>query len=283
VSDGIKIITEPSVYLVGSTGCSLLGIGEFLADNDMRGWDTDARGHGEIMTEIGGRLCYLSFKNPRPGGNKAYIDHILESGHGSVVEHATFNLIFTGVSRSLTHELIRHRAGMAYSELSQRFVDVSDCAFVVPPLLIQGKGEFEQHGHEWQYLDDGMRGRIAPYKVWLNACYESQRRYAAMVESLEEMIPASTDKTARRKQVREAARSVLPNCTETKIFVTTNGRAARHFLEMRGSLGADAEIRRLTLAVLPVLHNAAPNLFGDYEVKVSEDGIEYITTPYRKV
>ena len=77
----------------------------------------------------------MSFQRPRPGGNKAYIGHLLEVGHGSVLEHAVFNLLFTGVSRSLTHELVRHRAGFGFSQLSQRFVDESKCSFVEPEVI----------------------------------------------------------------------------------------------------------------------------------------------------
>ena len=77
-------------------------------------------------------LWPLRFAKPRPGGNSAYIQHIKETGHGSVLEHAVWSLIFTDVSRSLTHELVRHRAGVGYSQLRQRYVDESVAEFVVP-------------------------------------------------------------------------------------------------------------------------------------------------------
>src|SRR5438034_11227619 len=77
----------------------------------------------------------MSFAKPRTGGNQAYIGHILEVGHGSVLEHAVWNLIITGVSRSFTHELIRHRAGFGYSQLSQRYVDESEASYVEPDCI----------------------------------------------------------------------------------------------------------------------------------------------------
>src|SRR5919202_4719305 len=77
----------------------------------------------------------MSFLRPRPGGNAAYLSHIKESGHGSVLEHAVWNFLITGVSRSLTHELIRHRAGMGYSQLSQRYVDESVAEYVEPDCI----------------------------------------------------------------------------------------------------------------------------------------------------
>src|SRR5205085_4420758 len=89
----------------------------------------------EVLCETAGRICYLSFAKPRPGGNAAYLHNIKESGHGSVLEHAVWNLLVTGISRSLTHELIRHRAGFGYSQLSQRYVDESVAEYVEPDLI----------------------------------------------------------------------------------------------------------------------------------------------------
>ena len=92
---------------------------------------------GERLAEFAGRLCYMSQKNPANRDTRDYLDNIKKQGHGSVLEHATYSLLVEGVSRSLTHELVRHRAGFAYSQLSQRYVDESHAAFVVPP-AIQG-------------------------------------------------------------------------------------------------------------------------------------------------
>jgi thymidylate synthase ThyX len=111
--DSIRILREPTVYLVGRQVVGDAEVDRFLADHGVA-WQTDTEVAGEELAEVAGRLCYMSFAKPRPGGNKAYIDHILEVGHGSVLEHAVWNFIFTGISRSCTHELIRHRAGFGY-------------------------------------------------------------------------------------------------------------------------------------------------------------------------
>ena len=232
-------------------------LGRFLDAHDVGHWETDTEVGAEKLVEVAGRLCYMSFAKPRPGGNAAYIEHILEVGHGSVLEHAVFSLLITGVSRSLTHELIRHRAGMSYSQLSQRYVDESDCNFVLPPGIAIG---------------------TPVYDSWVYQCRDSAYLYKFAAEHLESSFVDIPDKTARRKAAREAARSILPNCTETKIVVTGNARAWRHFLELRGSEHADAEIRRLARAVLETLQAAAPNLFGDYTV---QNGC--ISTPSKKV
>jgi thymidylate synthase (FAD) len=258
----ITVLTEPKVYLVGRQIADDQVIQEFLTDHQVGHWTTDTEVGAEKMIEVAGRVCYMSFARPRPGGNHAYIEHILEVGHGSVLEHAVFSLLITGVSRSLTHELVRHRAGFGYSQLSQRFVDESECSFVIPPVI----GE-----------DPDLKA------IWMEAVRSAQESYQKLSDGLAAKMSDIEDKTLRRKRAREAARSVLPNATETKIFVTGNGRALRHFIEMRGDVAADMEIRRLAVAVLKVLQAASPNLFGDYELVETEDGIQAVKTPFRKV
>src|SRR5438874_3550342 len=93
-----------------------------------------------------------------------------------------------------------------------------------------------------------------------------------LTEKLQERFRDEPDKTLRRKLARQAARSVLPNATETKIFVTANARALRHFIELRGSRHAETEIRQLAVQVLRVMQKEAPHLFGDYELVPLPDG-----------
>src|SRR5947209_10966315 len=109
----MRILREPTVYLMGRQETNDAEVDRFLADHGVA-WQTDTEVAGEHLVEVAGRVCYMSFAKPRPGGNKAYLGHILEVGHGSVLEHAVWNLLITGVSRSLTHELVRHRAGFGY-------------------------------------------------------------------------------------------------------------------------------------------------------------------------
>src|SRR5204863_4408334 len=102
-------------------------------------------------------------------------------------------------------------------------------------------------------------------------------------ELLTERMKDEPDRTARRKNARQAARSVLPNATETKIFVTANARALRHFLEQRGSRHAEPEIRKLANRMLDVLQRESPNLFSDYRRDPLPDGTFEVVTDYRKV
>ncbi len=256
------ILRDPKVILVGRQSIDEDGLKRFLAEEGVSKWTTDTEEAGETLVEVAGRLCYKSYARPRPGGNAAYIGHILEVGHGSVLEHAVFNFIITGVSRSLTHEFVRHRAGFGFSQLSQRFVDEGECAFVEPDAIAD---------------DPHLHG------VWLAAISACQEAYRELADGLAAKFAHLEDKTLRRKKAREAARSVLPNATETQIFVTGNARALRHFIEMRGDAAADAEIRKVALAMLRILQAESPNLFGDYRIEAHPGGGEAAKTPFKKV
>jgi thymidylate synthase (FAD) len=257
----IRVLREPTAYLVGRQTIDQETLDQFLADHGVS-WQTDTEVAGEYLSELAGRLCYMSYAKPRPGGNKAYLDHILEVGHGSVLEHAVWNFIFTGVSRSLTHELVRHRAGFGFSQLSQRYVDESIAEYVEP---------------------DAIAADPEMHALWLEAVGHAHLAYMKLVEKLAEHYKSEPDRTLRRKLARQAARSVLPNATETKIFVSANARALRHFIEMRASRHAEVEIRKLAVRVLEIMKAEAPNLFGDYQLVPLPDGTFEAVTTHRKV
>jgi thymidylate synthase (FAD) len=217
---------------------------------------------GERLAEFAGRLCYMSQRNPASRATREYLENIKRQGHGSVLEHASYSVLFEGVSRSLTHELVRHRAGWAYSQLSQRYVDESEANFVVPPAIV---------------------GDEALETAWREQIDAAQRSYVALVERLMEKYGWVADKVHRRKMAREAARGVLPNSTETKIVVTGNARAWRTMLELRASEGAELEIRRLAVAALRLLQAEAPAFFSDFEIYSAEDRREAARLTYHKV
>jgi thymidylate synthase (FAD) len=257
----IRVLREPTVYLVGRQVVAQAEIDRFLADHGVS-WQTDTEVAGEYLAETAGRICYMSFARPRPGGNQAYLDHILDVGHGSVLEHAVWNFVFCGVSRSLTHELIRHRAGFGFSQLSQRYVDESVAEYVEP---------------------DAIAADPEAHRLWLDAVAHSHQAYVQLVQKLQEHFKDEPDRTLRRKLARQAARSVLPNATETKIFVTGNARALRHFIEMRASRHAETEIRKLAVQLLRLMQQEAPHLFSDYQLIPLPDGTLEAVTSHRKV
>ena len=217
---------------------------------------------GERLAEFAGRLCYMSQRNPAGRSTREYLENIKRQGHGSVLEHANYSLLLEGVSRSLTHELVRHRAGFAYSQLSQRYVDESDAHFVVPPAIA---------------------GDAALEEAWRTQIEGAQAAYVALVEQLMERYGWVADRVHRRKMAREAARGVLPNSTETKIVVTANARAWRTMLELRSSEAAELEIRRMAIAVLRVLQAEAPAFFSDFEIYRAEDRREAARIGHHKV
>src|SRR5690242_6301461 len=217
---------------------------------------------GEQLAEFAGRVCYMSQHNPAKRSTRDYLDNIKKQGHGSVLEHANYSLLLEGISRSLTHELVRHRAGFAYSQLSQRYVDESEASFVVPPAIAG---------------DDALEG------AWRTQIEAAQSAYVALVGQLMERYGWVTDRVHRRKMAREAARGVLPNSTETKIVVTGNARAWRTMLELRSSEGAELEIRRAAVAILRILQSEAPAFFSDFEIYVADDRREAARVNYHKV
>ncbi len=217
---------------------------------------------GERLAEFAGRLCYMSQHNPAGRSTREYLENIKKQGHGSVLEHANYSLLLEGVSRSLTHELVRHRAGFAYSQLSQRYVDESEASFVVPPAIAG---------------DDLLEG------AWRSQIESAQAAYVALVSQLMERYGWVADKIHRRKMAREAGRGVLPNSTETKIVVTANARAWRTMLELRSSEAAELEIRRLAVMVLRVLAVEAPAFFSDFEIYEASDRREAARISYHKV
>jgi thymidylate synthase (FAD) len=224
-------------------------------------WQGDST-DGERLAEFAGRLCYMSQHNPANRATREYLENIKKQGHGSVLEHANYSLLLEGVSRSLTHELVRHRAGFAYSQLSQRYVDESDACFVVPPAIAG---------------DELLEG------AWRAQIESAQSAYVALVSQLMERYGWVADKVHRRKMAREAARGVLPNSTETKIVVTGNARAWRTMLELRSSEGAELEIRRMAVLVLRVLREEAPAFFSDFEIYEATDRREAARIGYHKV
>jgi len=256
-------ITKPKVYLVGRQLVADEELARFLEDEGLT-FTTDAPTAAEVLTEIAGRACYMSFGKGRKS-NREYLENILSSKHGSVLEHAVWCLLITGVSRALTHELVRHRAGFGYSQLSQRYVDESEARYVVPPLY-QENPELRQ---KWQQTIEGIR-----------------KAYTDLAEATTQHVQQTHPEMAprdRRKWARQAARSILPNATETKIFVTGNSRAWRHFLELRGSPHADTEIRLLAVEVYRIFKKEAPNIFQDIDLVNEPDGMPSVRVVHSKV
>lgn len=249
-------------------------------------WSADVDG-GQALAEFAGRACYQSWNKPNPATstNAGYLRHILEVGHLSVLEHGTVTFYLTGVSRSFTHELVRHRH-FSYSQLSQRYVPENDAAMVEPTVI----------------ADDPKL-----HKLFCEATAASLAAYGQIVTGLDLRLadrgfgnhkpaaylpeddncrqcgdgwPCRPARTAAHKAARQAARAVLPNATETRIVVTGNYRAWRHFIAMRATEHADVEIRAVAVDCLRELQRVAPNVFGDFTITKLVDGTEIAASEF---
>lgn len=244
-----EIIAKPEVTLVAFT--------QFEKPADLE-WTTDSCVDGERLIEFAGRMCYQSWSNPAGRKNAEYIRNMLDHGHLSVIEHAGASFRIEGISRSLTHELIRHRH-FSFSQVSQRYVS-EDQARMVEPECISSDPE--------------------AHRIWEETVARSQQAYRDIYKILAGRFEDVEDKTQKRKLARQASRSVLPNATETKIVMTGNFRAWRHFIRMRASEHADVEIRTLAVNICRILMELSPAVFGDYKISSLPDGSEVASTDY---
>lgn len=229
------------VTLVASTALEIEGFqddGTYALDPVIERWltadpESEVNGDADHLTEFAGRACYQAWDRPNPKTrrNLDYIASIIAKDHASVLEHASATFYITDVSRSLTHEFCRHRF-LSFSELSQRFVNMSEANYVLPPA----------------YRDTGMD---SPIPENLGECYE-------------EDVAALQAAGYTRKQAREAARCQLPNATETRLVVTGNHRAWRDVLKRRYHVAADAELQELATEILRQLRGIAPAIYQDF-------------------
>lgn len=246
----------PRMYLLAKPTFDVDVFLTFLHGEEL-GWKrTPSATEAEEIVEAAGRICYMSFgPSQSPRSNRQYIRNLIEMGHESVLEHVSWTILMTGVSRAFTHQLVRHRVGFAFSQLSQQYHDEKDAAFVMPVGLETVPGAIE---------------------VWQQAIDAAKQAYSTIMKCLQESDSGISRDLGRKetlRAIRSAARSVLPNATETKIIATANARAVRHLLKTRGSVPGDIEMRRVATALLETLKPEAPSLFFDFEVQMLSDNL----------
>lgn len=267
---GVHLISKPAVNL-DSVQTFLAGFnpdlefGTYLSDPEPEGFASGAK-----LIKFAGQSCYASFGPKRTKNKDAskYLDHIKESYHGSTNEHANYSFFIYGVSRSLTHEMVRHRSGWGFSQLSQRFVNGSVLRFVERP---EYNGDPVLH----QDFEESIDAAAARYAFRADRLLQLQANG--------EQLLSAERKTELRKKVQQTARSCLPNETETFLVATANARALRHVCEMRAASSADIEIRELFMRIFRCLRVVEPMLFNDYTITQLDDGTEAVSTPYRKI
>lgn len=245
----------PKLFLVGRPNFDYDSFLRFL-DAERETWlKTKEASIPENIVEVAGRLCYMSFGSRQfRKCNGDYIHNLIKQGHESVLEHVNWSFILTGVSRAFTHQLVRHRVGFSFSQLSQQYHDENNASFVMPNIIAR-----------FQHLAES----------WRRSVRQSKRAYQELLshlqsEAFHRLTPL--EKREFHRAVRTAARSVLPNATETKIFITANARAIRHFLALRGGIPGDEEMRIVSALILRALNQEAPTLFADFTIEEMSDG-----------
>ena len=244
--------TEPRVFLVARPAVDLEGMRGYLDAVGGSSWldrrlgeAGDAPDAAQLLVEFAGRACYRSWE---PGLNPnvtrvrtdqhEYFANLLRSAHGSVLEHASFSFAFREVSRVFTHELVRHRAGSAFSQESLRYVRLTDIGFRVPPAL------------------EPLREQVLAIVERLE---EFQRESAELLKLDDAHMPFAV-----KKEVTSALRRLAPIGLSTDIVWTANVRTLRHVIEMRTAPGAEEELRAVFDKVARLARREAPALFQDF-------------------
>lgn len=245
----MKIFSEPKVYLIAEPKINWNGVRTFFEDMDFygsRNWEQAwtnkgmPANHGQdfdadLLPEFCGRMCYCSFgeKQGRKE-NAAYLENIISQGHGSVLEHANFTFLVTQCSRGFTHEMVRHRAGFAYSQESTHYIDYSD-----PNNL---RLYIDERAADIRFLADSIQSLEK----------EVVKQYGLVFET-------AKAEGHSKKECCSIARNLLPIGIEAKLAFTGNVRALRHFITMRGTLHNVAEIRNIAIKVYDILKDRCPN------------------------
>lgn len=270
---------EPRVYHLATTKLVPTGLAGYLEDIGVPEWTTNAVSDGEKLIEIGGKSCYRSFRedlNPnltrvRKNDNRAYIQEgIVGVGHGSVLEHVHDTVILTGVSRILTHELVRHRIA-SYSQESLRFVRLSELKAYFPDAFKNDGGLREvrdilaRKGLKLDTDEDWMRGRMEEVFEYLE---DVQLEFAnkLQLDNLEGF--------AIKKKLTSAMRRMAPDGLATAVMMTTNLRQWRLIIKKRTSRHAEEEIRKVTARIYEILSETYPSVFADAQLRYADGLLE---------
>lgn len=256
------IETHPEVFLIARPAINWDGVDAYLASVGGSEWGDRVATHktGQVLVEFAGRGCYRSWtEGLNPNVTKVrrdsavYLENILKSGHGSVLEHPQYSFVFKDVSRVFTHELVRHRVGVAISQESLRYVRLTDLGFRIPEVL------------------EPLRDSVVDIVERLE---EFQKEAADHFGLDDDGVPFHT-----KKEITSALRRLAPIGLSTMMTWSANVRTLRFVIQKRTEKGAEEEIRIVFQEVGRIMQEEAPLLFGDFSE--NEEG-EWVT-PYEKV
>lgn len=251
---------KPQVYFVGYTEVDMNGVWNYLKDSgNMDFWESiqQAKSQGiseaEILCSMFAKLCYKSLsmgQNKNVSRIRDIQDNLtgcFKTGHGSIFEHISFNFIAANCSRVFTHELVRHRVGMAYSQNSGRYIRSDSIEVVFDPILEPVKNEFQEL---LEFIEK-------KYK-------EMEHKF-----DLDSMKDFGT-----KKKITSALRRILPNGQANEIAFTVNLRSLRHLIMLRTSRHAEWEIRVVFEQVYLIMKEKYPLMFFDAKEEIIDDHIE---------
>lgn len=249
------IIRQPKIFIISRPNFQR-DYYEFLSymNLDWRETSIDSAPPAQRLVEFAGRICYLSYYNTSKRNNSKYVRNIIAKGHESVIEHLNWSFVLCGVSRAFTHQLVRHRVGFSFSQLSQQYHDESRARFVEPKAISRSP---------------------AARNIWKESMKSLREAYMTILDLLDKQEIHNgnySSKKERLRKIRSSARSVLPNATESAIVVTANARALRNFFKQRGSIEGDEEMRCVCVLILEEIKKDAPDVFYDFEVSQISDG-----------
>lgn len=265
----MKIHFAPKVILLARPSIDWTGVAEFLAEYGETpfSWRRgEADSDGDSLPELAGRACYGSFGD-RQGriGASDYMTHVIESGHGSVLEHAQWTFAICRASRGFTHQMIRHRAGTAFSQESQHFIHYAE----------EGKGT-QQPAICLTGIPDGPAREFA-----VSECERSTQGYARLWDLIRSTLPA--DAIGIKKVVSGSSRGLLPGAAESRLVMSANARALRHIVELRGNEANTLEIRLVARCLAQIMKIEAPAIFADFEESTGSDGYPVMSCKWHKV
>ncbi len=249
-------LAKPKVIKIAETRLDRAGVHEMLESLGVseKGEERFERmpDNGEALCELSGRMCYESFEiglNPNVTkireDSKEYFKNLLQKGDGSVAEHGSVSFVFLGVSRIFTHELARHRVGIAISQESLRYVRPKHIRMWLP-----------------EDLDPALR----------DAMIKVAERTEDAYRELEKSVPWNELTMDSKKRLTSALRRILFDGIATNVVWTANFRTLRWVIEMRTDPSAEAEIRLVFDRVAEICKRDYPLLFQDFERKELPDG-----------
>jgi len=244
---------QPTVHMIARTALYDEGMQNFLDELGVGNWDTNAPSDAEKLIEVSGKTCYMSFDTSlnknltrvRENRNQEYIKNLIDVNHGSVLEHATVTFAFCNVSRIFTHELVRHRAGCAYSQQSGRYVRPDELECYKPTEAGLTEEEMKE-----------LEENLAKIEIM----------YGDLETKVFKRLDEEGSDFGVKKKVTSALRRQLPNGQNNVIIFTANHRALRHIIDMRTAPGAEEEIILVFTKVAQILKAAYPNIYFDVEV-----------------